>query len=81
MSSGTVTVGPAGSRAMGCRLRSRLAQFSEFVEVAHRIGGIEAAIALARSVPAPNSTPPWQRSCARTPSDPRRLGIGAYWDA
>ena len=39
-------------------IASRLAQLSEFVEVAHRVGGVEAAVALAGVVPARSSTPP-----------------------
>ena len=46
---------------------SRLAQIAEFVEVAHRIGGTGAAVALAEKRADRNSTPPSLGRCAPTP--------------
>ena len=46
-SSGTARAGPGSSRATRSRSRRRLAQIGEFTEVAHRIGGTGAAVALA----------------------------------
>ena len=47
-SGGTATAGRTGSRASRSRRRRGSSQFAEFVEVAHRLGGTEAATALAR---------------------------------
>ena len=46
-SNGTARGGPATSQGEEIPIASRLAQIGEFVEVAHRIGGTGAAIALA----------------------------------
>ena len=45
---GTAAAGPASSRAMPIPIASRVAQLAEFVEVAYRTGGIEAATTMAR---------------------------------
>jgi HD-GYP domain-containing protein (c-di-GMP phosphodiesterase class II) len=39
---------PAGTTGAAIPIASRVAQFAEFVEVAHRVGGVDAARALAR---------------------------------
>ena len=44
---------------------SRIAQFAEFVEVAHRVGGVGAAVALARERSGSSSTRRWPRCSGR----------------
>src|SRR5438874_13166208 len=39
---------PEGIKGEGVPVASRLAQFAEFIEVAHRVGGVTAAVAMAR---------------------------------
>ena len=45
---GRARAGPASWRATRSRCAARIAQLAEFVEVAHRVGGVDAARALAR---------------------------------
>ena len=45
---------------------ARIAQLAEFMEVAHRVGGVAGATALARRRAAGSSTRPWPHCCART---------------
>ena len=45
---GTARAGRASSRATAVPIAARLAQLAEYVEVAHRVGGVDAARALAR---------------------------------
>ena len=46
-------------------IAARIAQLAEFVEVAHRVGGVEAAKALARRRVASSSIRRWPGCCAR----------------
>ena len=71
--------GRAEGRARS-RSPARIAQLAEFVEVAHRVGGVEAATALARkrSRQAVRSRR-WRRSsCADADDDPRRPRLGRH---
>ena len=65
-SSGTGAAGRASSRATTVPIAARLAQLAEFVEVAHRVGGVEAARRWRASAPASSSTRRSQASCATT---------------
>ena len=80
---GTGAAGRASSKATTCRSRSRIAQLAEYVEVAHRVGGVEAVkdagARAARQAVRPQRSP----TCCSAEADvllvgPRRV---ATWDA
>ena len=72
-SSGTAAAGRASSRATQVPIAARIAQLAEFVEVAHRVGGVEAAQALARERAATQFDPALaELLCAGGRGDPRR---------
>ena len=82
-SSGTARAGPASLAGDAIPVAARLAQFAEFVEVAHRLGGVDAALALAeRARRARSSIPRCRQPAARrsgrrfsASSTPRTPGV------
>ena len=81
-SSGTATGGRATWRARGVPLAARIAQLAEFVEVAHRVGGVEAAKALARKRSGKQFDPALAALLCVMPADSRRPRFRYdTWDA
>ena len=73
---------PGELRAARSRSAASLAQIGEFVEVAHRIGGVARHRAGRTSAPDRNSTRPRCRPVPQRPDDPRRARRrGETWDA
>ena len=60
---------------------ARIAQLAEFVEVAHRVGGVDGGEALARKRAGKQFDPALAALCARDADDPRRARRIDTWDA
>ena len=77
-SSGTGGAGRGVLKADAVPIAARIAQLAEFMEVAHRVGGVAAATALARRRAGSQFDPALAALlCARAPGDTRRPGRGA----
>ena len=72
---GTGGAGPASSPGEQIPLAARIAQLAEFVEVAHRVGGVDAAAALAQRAQRHAVRPGARRAALRT--TPRRSSAGS----
>jgi HD-GYP domain-containing protein (c-di-GMP phosphodiesterase class II) len=73
---------PGELRAAAIPLASRLAQVAEYIEVAHRVGGEDAAVALARKRRGSQFDPDLADLIAADPSDILgSLGTARTWDA